>query len=210
VRKSCDRAALKPGRVLAGRTDDLVCWSPVPTTIMHCNLQGHTWNKSKYCFSVLVKLRKTKIISNTDDHHTESFIFKCMWSWARIAQWYSTRLQVGWSGLQVLAGAGNFSLCHCVQTGSGAHTASYPMDTRGSFPGGVKQLRCELTTHLHLVPRSRMHGAIPSLPHAFMVWCLVQHRDNFNMCDYTDISNRVGDLVSPPSSICSPPSYMTY
>jgi hypothetical protein len=24
-----------------------------------------------------------------------------------------------------------------VQTGSGAHPASYPMDTKGSFPGGI-------------------------------------------------------------------------
>jgi hypothetical protein len=34
------------------------------------------------------------------------------------------------------AGAGSFSLHHRVQNGSGAHTASYPMGTRGSFPGG--------------------------------------------------------------------------
>jgi hypothetical protein len=34
------------------------------------------------------------------------------------------------------AGAGNFSLRHRVQTGSGVHSASYPMGTRGSFPGG--------------------------------------------------------------------------
>jgi hypothetical protein len=34
------------------------------------------------------------------------------------------------------AGAGNFSLNHHVQNGSGAHPASYPMGTRGSFPGG--------------------------------------------------------------------------
>jgi hypothetical protein len=34
------------------------------------------------------------------------------------------------------AEAGNFSLKHRVQNGSGAHPASYPMDTRGSFPGG--------------------------------------------------------------------------
>jgi hypothetical protein len=27
------------------------------------------------------------------------------------------------------------SVHHCVQNGSGAHTASYQMDTRGSFPG---------------------------------------------------------------------------
>jgi hypothetical protein len=34
-------------------------------------------------------------------------------------------------------GAGNFSLHHrCVQNGSGVHPASYPMVTRGSFPGG--------------------------------------------------------------------------
>jgi hypothetical protein len=33
------------------------------------------------------------------------------------------------------AGAGNFSLHHRVQNGSGAHPASYPRGTRGSFPG---------------------------------------------------------------------------
>jgi hypothetical protein len=32
-------------------------------------------------------------------------------------------------------GDGNFSLHHHVQNGSRAHPASYPMDTRGSFPG---------------------------------------------------------------------------
>jgi hypothetical protein len=33
------------------------------------------------------------------------------------------------------AGAWNFSLHHLVQTDSGAHPASYPMGTGGSFPG---------------------------------------------------------------------------
>jgi len=33
------------------------------------------------------------------------------------------------------AGAGNFSLRHCVQNGSGAHPASSLVGTRGSFPG---------------------------------------------------------------------------
>jgi hypothetical protein len=37
------------------------------------------------------------------------------------------------------AEAGNFSLHHRVQNGSGAHSASYPMGTRGFFPG-VKRL----------------------------------------------------------------------
>jgi hypothetical protein len=33
------------------------------------------------------------------------------------------------------AGEGNFSLHHRAQNGSGAHRASYPMGTRGPFPG---------------------------------------------------------------------------
>jgi hypothetical protein len=33
------------------------------------------------------------------------------------------------------SGAGNFSLHHRVRNGAGAHPASYPMGTRGSFSG---------------------------------------------------------------------------
>jgi hypothetical protein len=40
------------------------------------------------------------------------------------------------SRVRFLAGAGNFSLHHHVQNGFGGHPASYPMGTRGSFPGG--------------------------------------------------------------------------
>jgi hypothetical protein len=40
------------------------------------------------------------------------------------------------SSVRFPAGAGNFSLSRRVQNGSGAHPASYPMGTRGSFPGG--------------------------------------------------------------------------
>jgi hypothetical protein len=40
------------------------------------------------------------------------------------------------SRFRFTAGAGNFSLYHRVQNGSGAHPASYPMGTRGSFLGG--------------------------------------------------------------------------
>jgi len=39
------------------------------------------------------------------------------------------------SGVSFLVEARNFSL-HCVQTRSGAHPASYPVDTRGYFPEG--------------------------------------------------------------------------
>jgi hypothetical protein len=40
------------------------------------------------------------------------------------------------SGALFPVGAENFSLSHRIQNGSGAHSASYPMGTRGSFPGG--------------------------------------------------------------------------
>jgi len=37
-----------------------------------------------------------------------------------------------------------------------------------------------LTTHIHLVPRSRMRGIMPPLlQYTFMACCLVKHRDNF-------------------------------
>jgi hypothetical protein len=40
------------------------------------------------------------------------------------------------SNVRFPAGTGNFYLHHRAQNGSGAHPASYPMVTRGSFPGG--------------------------------------------------------------------------
>jgi hypothetical protein len=46
------------------------------------------------------------------------------------------RLDDWGSRVQFLVGARNFSLHHCIQNSSGAHPASYPMGTRGSFPGG--------------------------------------------------------------------------
>jgi ABC-type branched-subunit amino acid transport system permease subunit len=66
------------------------------------------------------------------------------------------------TGAQFLLGNdGIFSLCHHIHTGSGAYPAAYPMDTVGKEdrPWAMK-----LTTHLHLVPRLRMHGAIPLPP----------------------------------------------
>jgi hypothetical protein len=49
----------------------------------------------------------------------------------------------------------DFSSSLCVQTGSGAHPASCTMGTGGSFPG-KRDRGVMLTTHTHLVPRSRM------------------------------------------------------
>jgi hypothetical protein len=44
------------------------------------------------------------------------------------------------------AGVGNFSLHRRVQKGFGAHPASYPMGTRGSFAGGKEAAGVRLTT----------------------------------------------------------------
>jgi hypothetical protein len=55
--------------------------------------------------------------------------------------------------VQFLAGAAIFSPCYLIQTGSGVHPVSYPMGTRGSFPGdgGVRWPACEAC---HLPPSS--------------------------------------------------------
>jgi len=56
------------------------------------------------------------------------------------------------------------------------------MGTRDFFPGGKAAGVVDLTTHLHLVPRSRMCGAIAPFPqYASMAWCSVKrkYRGNF-------------------------------
>jgi hypothetical protein len=46
-------------------------------------------------------------------------------------------LTTGWTtGVRSPTEAKDFSSSPCVQTGSGAHPASYPMGTVGPFPGG--------------------------------------------------------------------------
>jgi hypothetical protein len=70
---------------------------------------------------------------------------------------------MGWMiGVRFLAWAGNFSLRHPVQNGTGDHSTSYPMGTRGSFPGGKATEGVKLPTHLHLVPKSKNAWSYPS------------------------------------------------
>jgi hypothetical protein len=101
---------------------------------------------------------------------------------AAIAQWCNTGLWAGWPGVRFPAGAGNVSLQHRVQTGSGVHPAPYSIGTRCSFLG-VKRPGHEATTELHLVPRSRLHGAIPQfLQYVFMAWCSVKAQGQLYLC----------------------------
>jgi hypothetical protein len=60
-----------------------------------------------------------------------------------IAQLYSAGPRIGYSGIRVPVEARNFFLRHRVQTGSGAHPASYPNGYQGLFPLGVKRPGCE-------------------------------------------------------------------
>jgi hypothetical protein len=71
-------------------------------------------------------------------------------------------LDDGDSGVRCPAGAGNFSLHHRVQNGSGAYPTSYPMGIRGSFLG-VKPRGVKLTTRLHLMPMSKNVWSYKSL-----------------------------------------------
>jgi hypothetical protein len=43
----------------------------------------------------------------------------------------------------------------------------------------VKQPGREVDTQLHLVAMLRMRVAIILLPHVFVAWCLINHKDNF-------------------------------
>jgi len=50
----------------------------------------------------------------------------------------------------------------------------------GALSWGQSGRGVQLTTHLHLEPRSRMSGAIPPLPqYVFIEWCLVRQKGNF-------------------------------
>jgi hypothetical protein len=59
---------------------------------------------------------------------------------------------------------------------------------RTVFPSGWRGRSVKLSTHLDLMPRLRMRGAIPPLPqYVFMAWCLVKHRNNFTSAgEYRD------------------------
>jgi hypothetical protein len=65
-------------------------------------------------------------------------------------------------GVRTPAGAKDFS--SNLQTGSEAHPTSCTMGTGGPFPGEKRSRVVTLTTHSHLVPRSRMSRSYTSSP----------------------------------------------
>ena len=84
-----------------------------------------------------------------------------------------TRLRAELSTIRIPVGAIYLSLPKNVQTGSGAHPASHVMDIGGLSIEKISR-GMKLTTHLQLVPRLTMRGAIPLHPlYAFMAWTAI-------------------------------------
>jgi len=75
---------------------------------------------------------------------------------AGIAPWCSAGLRIGWSGVLVPVGAGKW-----LALGPNKLPIQW---VRGALSLGVKRPGTMLTTYIHLVSRSRMHGAVPPLP----------------------------------------------
>jgi len=67
------------------------------------------------------------------------------------------------TGVRSLAEAGISSPRHRVQTGPGAHPASYSMNTGGFFPRDQATGASDRQLHLQLVSNLRMSGATPPL-----------------------------------------------
>jgi hypothetical protein len=92
-------------------------------------------------FMIFPHFSRCCIISTVEraDDVTGDFILYVTWKKSRDS---SVGIALGYglddrgSRVRFSAGAGNFSLHHRVQNGSGAHPPSYQMGTSGSFPGG--------------------------------------------------------------------------
>jgi hypothetical protein len=95
------------------------------------------------------------------------------------------RLHDRGSRVRFPAGAGNFSLHHSVQNGSGAHPASYPKGT-GDFFLGIKRPRREDDNSPLSSAEVKNAWNYTSTPqYIFMALCLVKHRDNFTFMQET-------------------------
>jgi hypothetical protein len=70
---------------------------------------------------------------------------------------YSDRLR---AGVRFPAEAGDYSLLHSIQTGSGAHSGSYRMGREGSFPG-VKRPGREVDHSSPSSVKVKNGGAVP-------------------------------------------------
>jgi hypothetical protein len=83
---------------------------------------------------------------------------------AGIAQWYSSGLQLGWSGVRVPAGAGNFLFTTTCRPALGPTQLHIKWVTEALSLGVKRPGRQADHSSLHLAPSSRKRGAITPLP----------------------------------------------
>jgi hypothetical protein len=86
--------------------------------------------------------------------------------------------------VRVPAGAGNFSLHHRVQIGSGAQPVSYPMGT-GALSLGLKRPGREADhspTSSAEIKNAWSYTALPQ--HAFVTWCSVKAQEQLYIYEY--------------------------
>jgi hypothetical protein len=81
--------------------------------------------------------------------------------------------------VRIPVGAWNSFLRHHVQTGFGPTQPAIKL-IAGASSLGCRGRSVKLTTHLHLVPRSKNAWIYNFTPqYVFMAWCLVKIRNNF-------------------------------
>jgi hypothetical protein len=114
------------------------CFPNFITNFFRKTKKKHTFRRkfllfTSYLSPALVRPRSSKLHPGIHLTCSITTLLK-LYTW--IAQWHGAGPRAGWSGFRAPAGAGNFSLHHRIQTDSGAHSASYPIGTRDSFPRG--------------------------------------------------------------------------
>jgi hypothetical protein len=86
----------------------------------------------KYFVTLWTEFCSYSIVAGSCEHGNEHLVSIKGWEcFDELHDWYDRG-----SRIRFPSGTGKFSLHHRVQKCSSAHPASYPMDTRSSFPGG--------------------------------------------------------------------------
>ena len=97
-----------------------------------------------------------------------------------------TRLRARRSGVRFPAEGGDLCRLQFVQTDAEAQPACHLVSTGGKTSGGVK-----ISTHLRLVPRLRMSGAVPLPPPPMCChmcrWAAVPFLSNYKFSDVAEL-----------------------
>jgi hypothetical protein len=90
---------------------------------------------------------------------------------AKSVYWQGYRLD-DWGSIPGKGGEVIFFLCHHIQTSTGVHPASYPLDTTTSFPG-VKWTSSAEVKNMWAIPQLSIHlcGMAHNYAHGMSSWC---------------------------------------